>query len=355
MTPTYQAWQIHPVAATTDEKSPEVLQNLQIHTIPKPIPGPRQALVRIHAASLNYRDLLTTAFSPKYPVPTVPGLSPCSDGAGSVEAVGEESKWSPGDEVLFVLQNSWVDGDVSAFDFVTLGGGSTQGLLQQYRLIDDALLVKKPKHLDWEEAAALAGAGATAVNALFHSGVSSPGFDLSGKTVLTQGSGGVSCAAVQLAAAAGARVIATSSSEEKLKLLKGLGASDLINYQTHPEWADEVLKLTHGRGVDLVVDVAGAGTIEQSLRAVRQGGTVVILGFLTESKTYDVVFPLILGAKIVRGLLVASSEMYKETVALAEKYKIVPYIGERFGWSQAREALSALRSGKVVGKITIKV
>jgi NADPH:quinone reductase-like Zn-dependent oxidoreductase len=156
-----------------------------------------------------------------------------------------------------------------------------------------------PRNLSFEEAAALPTAGVTAVNALYHSRLLGPKGEelLKGKTVLTQGTGGVSCFAIQLASAAGARVIATSSTDEKLKAAKAMGAADLINYKTTPEWADEVLKLTSGKGVDLVVEVGGAATIEQSLKATRQGGTVVVIGILTASKQMDLVPAILYGAK----------------------------------------------------------
>jgi NADPH:quinone reductase-like Zn-dependent oxidoreductase len=164
-----------------------------------------------------------------------------------------------------------------------------QGTLQQYRVVEDKWLYRVPKNLTFAEAAALPTAGGTAINALFHSCLLDPKGEklLEGKTVLTQGTGGVSCFAIQLASAAGARVIATSSTKERLESAKAMGATDLINYKTTPEWADEALKLTGGKGVDLVIEVGGAATIEQSLKATRQGGTVVVIGILTASKQMD--------------------------------------------------------------------
>lgn len=293
---TYQAWQINPISKSNDETNLAILENLNLKEVDKPAPSTGQALIRIHAVALNYADLLVVANSPKYPKAILPGLSPCCDGTGSVEAVGSDSRWKIGDEVIFRVAGSWKDGDVSSFDGLVLGGGDVQGTLQQYRVLDDHWLVEKPQYLSWAEAAAISGTGGTAVNALFHSGVSN-GMDLSGKTILTQGTGGVSLSAIQLAVAAGAKVIATSSSDAKLELLKRIGAQDVINYTTHPDWAAEVLRLTGGRGVDLVVEVGGSGTIEQSLKASRFGGTLVLVGFLTASHKVDIGPQIIFGAK----------------------------------------------------------
>ena len=296
-----EAYQIRPISSSHDEYNPAILSNISIQSIPKPRPGPKSALVRLRAASLNFRDLLIIADSPNYPVLQEPGLTPCSDGAGEIEAVGQDSIWHVGDRVILQPNQSWYDGeDVSDFKMEkALGGASMQGTLQQYRVVEDKWLNRMPKNLSFEEAAALPTAGGTALNALFYSRLQGPQGEklLEGMTVLTQGTGGVSCCAIQLASAAGARVIATSSTEEKLKAAKVMGATDLVNYKATPEWANEVLKLTGGRGVDLVVEVGGAATIEQSLRATRQGGTVVVIGILTASKQMDLVPAILFGAK----------------------------------------------------------
>ncbi len=296
-----EAYQVHPSSSTNDEYSPSILENLSIRSIPKPVPGPGSALVRLRAAALNFRDLLVIADSPNYPVRTSAGLTPCSDGAGEIEGVGQDSKWHVGDKVILVQNQSWYHSeDVAEFQIdKALGGGEMQGTLQQYRVVPDKWLHRMPRNLSFEEAATLPTAGGTATNALFHAGLPGPkgGKLMEGKTILTQGTGGVSCFAIQLASAAGARVIATSSTEEKLKAAKSMGATDLINYKSSPEWGDEVLNLTNGNGVDLVIEVGGAATIEQSLRAARLGGTIVVLGILSASKKMDLVPLILFGAK----------------------------------------------------------
>jgi NADPH:quinone reductase-like Zn-dependent oxidoreductase len=300
MSSTYQAWRVYPKASTHDEKSTEILNNLVLEKVEKPVPGPGQVLVRIHAAALNFRDLLITAFSPKYPIPAIPGLSPCSDGAGSIAAVGpsKNNKWRVGDEIVFRVTNSWDDGDISNFKGNGLGSGDIQGTLSQYLLVDESWLVKKPTHLTWEQAASIAGAGGTAIQALFHNNISN-GLDLSGKTVVTQGTGGSSIFSAQFAVAAGARVIGTTSSDSKVELLKSLGVHDAVNYKTYPTWADQILRLTDGKGVDLVIDVGGSATFEQSLKATRFGGIVAAVGFMTEPQPSDpnLIHAIIFGAK----------------------------------------------------------
>ena len=288
-----QAWQILPIAASHNEYDPAVLENLTLRGTPVPIAGPRQVVVRMRAAALNFRDLLVTADSLNYPVRTTAGLVPCSDGAGQIESVGADSKWKVGDEVILMPNESWKSGGVEKFKIeLALGGGTTRGTLTRHRLVGDEWLVRKPENLTFEEAASLPTAGGTAINALFHNPGLAEEADvmaLKGRTVLAQGTGGVSCFVIQLASAMGATVVATSSSDEKLELAKSLGAHYLVNYKTTPGWGDEVLKRTGGVGADLVVEVGGAGTIEQSLRATRFGGTVVLLGVLTESKKADLV------------------------------------------------------------------
>ncbi len=324
---TSEAYQVYFKDKSKDHTSPTILQNLILQTVPTPKPGPREVLVRIRAAALNYRDILVIADSPLYLVQSPEGIVPCADGAGDIEAVGKDSKWKDdiGQGVVLVTNRSWLDGtDASVYDVAgTLGAGECPGTLRQYAVVPDELLLRKPKNLSFEEAAALVAAGGTAMNAIESVDIGKE------STVLTQGTGGVSCFGIQVcvscnpspivvksdrsfqfAAALGARVIATSSSDEKLKLAKGLGASDLINYNTTPNWADEVLRLTNGTGVDLVLEVGGAGTIEQSLKALRRGGTAAMIGFLTESHKYDIIPTIVFGAKSCKWSWLGTSMNY---------------------------------------------
>ena len=191
-----EAYQFHQRATSHDWTSKEVLQNLSIQSVPKPTPGPHSALVRIRAAALNFRDLLIVANSPLYPGTPQEGLSPCSDGAGEIEAIGENSSWQVGDRVVLKQNLSWMEGDVTNLDLDTvLGGGSTQGTLRQYAVVKDEYLFRVPRNLSLEEAASMPTAGSSAVNALFWDPVVQVE---EGTTILTQGTGGVSCFAIQV-------------------------------------------------------------------------------------------------------------------------------------------------------------
>jgi len=176
-----------------------------------------------------------------------------------------------------------------------------------------------------------------------------------GQTVLAQGTGGVSCFVIQIAAAIGATVIATSSSDEKLKKAKELGATHLINYRTYPNWADEVLKITGGKGADLVVDVAGASTIEQSLKATKRGGVVTLVGFLAGEKKSDIVADVIFGGKTVYGLFMYTKQMTDELCRLLEQKGIKPAVSKVFEWEDAKAAFELLAKGGGVGKAVVKV
>lgn len=231
------------------------------------------------------------------------------------------------------------------------GGGEVHGTLQQWMVVDDEQVVRAPRNLELEEAAALVTAGATAVNAFFFG----PTKVRRGDVVLTQGTGGVSCFAIQLATAIGATVIATSSSDEKLKVAKRLGAKHLINYKTTPDWDDEVLRITGGKGVDHVVEVGGSQTIVKSIRSLRPGGLVTIIGILSHGPSADLVPLLLFGGKTARGSLAASREMVEELVRLVEEHDIHPVISKSFDFDHALEALECLKGQSNVGKIIVRI
>jgi NADPH:quinone reductase-like Zn-dependent oxidoreductase len=247
------------------------LENLTIVEREVPRPGPHEAVVKFHAASLNFRDYLFAAgvYNPKPKLPAIP----LSDGAGEVTAVGERvSRWKVGDRVTPIFMQGWLEGPINAAKSRTaLGAGELPGVLREYGAFHEEGLVRIPAHLSYEEGATLPCAAVTAWNALV-----SVGNLKAGETVLTLGTGGVSIFALQLAKAHGARVIATSSSDAKLARVRQLGADETINYATTPEWDKEVLKLTDGAGVDHVVEVGGAGTLERSVGAARIGGVVAV-------------------------------------------------------------------------------
>ncbi|TVY78512.1 Zinc-type alcohol dehydrogenase-like protein [Lachnellula suecica] len=346
------SYQINVVDSSRSHLSPNFLDNLTINSSPIPTPAPGHILVRIRAVALNFRDLLVIADSPLYPVRTVPGLIPCSDGAGEIVSAGPGSIWkdSIGDRVILTPNRDWYDGnDASVVNSENvLGAADTNGTLSQYILVEDRWAVRAPKNLSFEEAAALPGAAGTAINVLESITVGK------GTTVVTQGTGGVSCAAIQYAAAMGARVIATSSTDEKLQIAKQLGASELINYKKTPDWADEVLRLTDG-GADLICEVGGSATLAQSMKALKQGGTACLVGFLTIPEPVDVVMPLIVGAKTLKGILVFSRAMLAKAVALAEEHDLHPHLGKVSEWEDAPKAFEQMKQQGTVGKIVIKV
>src|SRR5690606_21046474 len=243
------------------------LDGLRLAERPKPSAGPGQVLVRIRAVSLNYRDLAVV--QGKYFGGAVPrNLIPLSDGAGEVEAVGDGvTAFAPGDRVVATFTQGSPPAAL---------GSPLDGTLAEYVVFPESGLLKIPEHLSFEEAATLPCAGVTAWNALMEGKITRPG-----DTVLTLGTGGVSILALQIAKAAGARVIVTSSSDEKLARAKALGADATINYRRTPSWDQEVLALTSGRGADHIVEVGGAGTLPRSLHAVAQRGEIVLIGVLT--------------------------------------------------------------------------
>jgi NADPH:quinone reductase-like Zn-dependent oxidoreductase len=216
---------------------------------------------------------------------------------------------------------------------------------------DDERMVRAPDHLSFEELASLPAAAGTAVNALFYG----PLPFRKGMTVLTQGTGGVSACAIQIAAAAGAIVVATSSSDDKLEMARKLGASHLINYRKTPEWSREVLRVTNGKGVDHVLDVAGAGTIEQSLLATKHGGLVSVIGFLSESRSTDLIPPLLFGAKTMRAIFQVRQDMMQKMVDLYSEHKLHPPVAAVYEWEDAKKAFEALNNQSVVGKIVVRI
>ncbi|KAK3624300.1 hypothetical protein LTR56_021121 [Elasticomyces elasticus] len=339
-----QAWQI---------TSAGVLSLNDLGSLPKP--GPKQVQIRLHAVALNYRDVLIADRDPNYPLMAKQDLIPGSDGAGIIEETGPDSIWAKGDRVI-LHPNNWISGpDVRSLNlYEVAGGGEVDGTLRRWVVWGDDRLIKAPDGLSLEEASTMFTAGVTAYHALFHGPLKiEPGM-----TVLTQGTGGVSCYGIQLAAAAGAMVVATSSSDEKLEIAKKLGAKHLINYRKTPDWSAEVLKVTNGVGVDLVLDVVGADSIEQTIKATRFGGAIAILGLLSAdpTKKVDIIQDLLFGAKTVRGQLGAGNrDMAVETSAFMQKHQIHPQIAQTFEFDEADKALEATRKLSAPGKIVVKI
>ena len=324
------------------------IENLALVNREEPQPGTNEVVVKFHAASLNYRDLMFVngVYNPKAKLPAVP----FSDGAGEVTAVGSNvTRWKVGDRVCPIFTQGWIEGEPSLQkNRATLGAGALDGVLREYGAFDENGLVRIPEHLSFEEAATLPCAAVTAWDALVDSGRLK-----AGQTVLALGTGGVSIFALQLAKMHGARVIITSSSDEKLERAKKLGADETINYKSAPDWDKEVLSRTNKIGVDHVIEVGGAGTLSKSLNSVRVGGHVALIGVLASGNDFN---PLSVLMKCVRlqGILVGSRQMFEDMNSAIEANKLKPVIDKTFAFEEVREALKYMESGSHFGKIVIR-
>ena len=324
------------------------IDTLECQDAPKPVPGRGQILVRMHAASLNYRDLnVALGRAARGTLPE--NLVPLSDGAGQVEAIGPDvTRAAVGDRVAGLFMQSWLGGEIEQYHIDSSRGGAIDGVLAEYAIFDQDGVIPIPAHLSFEEAATLPCAGVTAWNALY------AGRPLkTGETVLVLGTGGVSMFALQFARAAGARVIATSSSDAKLAKAKALGANDGVNYQHHPEWHEQVLILTGGRGVDHVVEVGGAGTLSRSVEAARIGGQVHLIGVLTGGEINPT--PVLRRNIVLRGIYVGSRQMFAAMNAAITLHGLRPAIDRVFPFEQAREAYHYMKSQHHVGKVAIRI
>jgi NADPH:quinone reductase-like Zn-dependent oxidoreductase len=323
-------------------------ENLRELELPEPVPGPGQAVVRVRACSLNFRDLVLAKGG--YGRAVKPPITPLSDGAGEVLAVGAGvTRVKPGDRVCGIFMQGWIEGGPDDEKSATAMGGAIDGMLSQQVCLNAAGLVLFPSHLSFEEAATLPCAAVTAWNALFHSGKLK-----AGETVLVQGSGGVSIFALQFAKMAGARVIATSSSDAKIERLRGMGTDFTINYKTNPEWDKPAREFTGGLGVDHVVEVGGAGTLPTSLRAVRRGGHVALIGVLTGAGEIDP-RPILMKSIRLQGVYVGSRVMFEEMNRAISLAQLRPVIDRVFGFAQTVDAMRYQESGAHFGKIVIGV
>lgn len=324
------------------------IENLALVDRDKPQPGANEVIVKFHAASLNYRDLMFVkgVYNPKAKLPAVP----FSDGAGEVTVAGDHvTRWKVGDRVCPIFTQGWIEGEPSMQkNRATLGAGAMDGVLREYGAFDENGLVRIPEHLSFEEAATLPCAAVTAWDALVESGHLK-----AGQTVLALGTGGVSIFALQFAKMHGARVIITSSSDEKLERAKGMGADETINYKSAQDWDKEVLNRTNKIGVDHVIEVGGSGTLSKSLNSVCVGGHVALIGVLASGGDFN---PLSVLMKSVRlqGILVGSRRMFEEMNSAIEAGKLKPVIDKTFAFEEAREALKYMESGSHFGKIVIR-
>lgn len=325
------------------------LDDLRLVEAAKPAPGRGELLIRVHACSLNYRD--QAIVKGQYFGGAVPrDQTPLSDGAGVVEAVGEGvASFKPGDHVAGTFFQGWLTGPPNPNPGFALGAPPATGMLSEYVVLPEYGVVRLAESLSFEEAATLPCAGVTAWNALMR-GPSPAG---PGRTVLILGTGGVSLHALAIAKAAGARVIATSSSDEKLERVRALGADATINYRTTPDWGAAAAALAGG-GVGHVIEVGGAGTLQQSMAAVGFSGEIALIGVLTrEGETGP--HPLMLKGATLRGIFVGSAAMANALNRAIDATGIKPQIDRVFAFDEARQAYQYQASPDLFGKVVIRV
>ena len=333
-----KAWQI---------ENDDGIDALKLADLPIGDPGPGEVRVRIMASSINRRDM-NTVLAPSArntPLPRIPN----SDGAGEVVAVGANvSQFKPGDRVASCFFKRWEAGRISAPVMASALGGAEEGMLSAETILPEGALVHLPEHLTWEEAGTLTCAGVTAWHALVARG----GLK-AGDTVLLLGTGGVSIFALQFAKMMGARVIITSKSGEKLERARTLGADETINYAETPHWDQAVMKLTDGVGVDHVVEVGGAGTLQRSVGALAFGGHIGLIGVLTQGELNP--YPLMGKSGRISGIYVGSREMFRNMNAAISANAMRPVIDHTFDFDDARSAYHSMQSDSHFGKIVIRV
>jgi len=324
------------------------IDNLKLAERPEPRPGPGQVLLKLRAWSLNYRDLMVIKglYNPKLRLPFIP----FSDGVGEVAAVGDGvTRFKVGERLAGTFMQKWQAGELNDAAAKSALGGGIEGILAEYAALDQDGVVRVPEHLTDEEAATLPCAAVTAWHSLIRAGRLCPG-----ESVLVQGTGGVSLFALQFAKTSGARIIATSSSDDKLKRVLGLGASDGINYRSTPDWEEKVRDLTAGIGVDHVVEVGGAGTLGKSLRAVRTGGHISLIGVLSGGGQVNPM-PILMKNVRVQGIYVGSRAMFEDMNRAIALHQLRPNVDRVFPFAEVPDALRYMESAAHFGKICVRI
>jgi NADPH:quinone reductase-like Zn-dependent oxidoreductase len=327
------------------------LDSLTATTRPDPVAGPGEAILKVKLVCLNHRDMLV--LQGRYGALRPEDRIPVSEGVGEVVSVGDGvTSVMVGDRAVFAHFVTWLDGDFSPAAFGNDLGITHDGWLAEQVKVPAAALIPVPAALSDEQVAPLASAGLTAWHAVVEVGKVQ-----AGDTVLALGTGGVSIAALQIAKANGARVVITSSSDDKLALAKSLGADILINYRTTPDWAAEVAKATGGKGADIVVETGGQATLSQSITAAAANGRIVIIGALAGASGEGLAnYGTIIAKNLVlKGIAEGSRAMLARLVRAVEANNIQPVIDRTFPFEEAREAYEYLHSGAHVGKVLIKV
>jgi NADPH:quinone reductase-like Zn-dependent oxidoreductase len=331
-------------------QAPWGLDEIKLVDAPVPAPGDGEVLVRMRAVSLNYRDLLmVNGMYGRAPV-TSGAITPFSDGCAIVEAVGAGvTRVQPGDRVATMFFQNWISGPPTAAKLSSSLGSPIPGVGRELAVFSQEGLSKVPDFLTDQQVAALPCAALTAWRALFEDADLRPG-----DTVVLQGTGGVSIFGLQFAHAAGLRTLITSSSDEKLARAKALGADHLVNYRADPEWSQAVRSATGGVGADMIVEVGGGGTIEQSMRAIRIGGHIAIIGVVAGLGGPFNTAALIGNSARLQGVSVGSRDMFEAMCRLIELHRIEPVVDKVFPWVEAKAALVAMQGGEHFGKIVLE-
>ena len=325
------------------------IDHLKIVEREQPEPGPGEVLLQVKAASINYRDLVVPLRGYGSFTGTLP-LVPISDGVGEVVEIGAGvNRVATGDRACPMFMQKWIAGEPDLARITSTLGGPIDGVMQEYIVVNEEGLAKIPEYLTDEEAATLPCAALTAWSALVTEG------DVkAGDTLLVQGTGGVSLFALQFAKLLGAKVIVISSSDDKLKRVAALGADEGINYTNVPEWGKAVKKLTRGEGVDHIVEVGGEKTLPQSLRVIRPGGTISMIGVLS-GVNMGVSLGLIVTRKVrLQGITVGHRDSFEAMTRAIGQHQVKPVIDRVFAFEELKEAMEYLRQGKHFGKICIR-
>jgi len=317
----------------------------------RPIPEPRvdEVLIRVRAVSLNFRDLLVVQgkYNPRMKLPRVP----LSDGAGEVVSVGADvTNWKPGDRVVVPFFPTWLDGELTAAGAASALGGDVDGMLREFITVRANALLSIPNYLSFEQAATLPCAAVTAWHGLFVAGNLQPG-----QTVLLQGTGGVSLFGLQFAKVAGANIIIISSSDAKLERARAMGAHHTINYKSTPDWEKEIHKITNGNGVDVTLEVGGAGTLSKTLKATGYAGHVSLIGVLSGISGDVQIGHILHKAITVQGIYVGSRAIFESMNRASAQHKIEPVIDQVFDFDQSVDAFRHLESAQHFGKIVIRI
>ncbi|GAA5940103.1 zinc-dependent alcohol dehydrogenase family protein [Sporobolomyces koalae] len=337
--------------------------NLSIEDRPVPTTlSPTQVLIKVKAVSLNARDAQIASGRYPAPIQVQAGIIAGSDAAGDVVDIGDKvSRVQIGDRVTPIFSQTFLHGQFDP-DYQKSGlGGGIDGVLSEYFVCDQEGLVMAPKHLDYIQACTSVITGITSWHCLY----GHPGATLAtGQTVLVLGTGGVSIYAAQIALAAGCKVIATSSSDDKLERIRQLGVHEVVNYRKTPEWEREVVAKNGGRGVDHVIEIGGKGTLVRSIRSCQPGGNVWVVGYMSDYATATGSGPtvdepeyakeILYSQAVVRGVVSGSRDMFEDLIRCVETNKIVPVVDKVFPFKQTQEAYRYLDSGKHFGKVCIE-